>query len=119
MPLVKTLARERRKERIGKKIRGTPERPRLSVFRSVKHLHAQLIDDSAGRTLLGLSTLSKEFPASKEGGCVKGAKKFGVLFALKAKEIKISQVVFDRGGFLYHGRVKSFADGAREGGLVF
>lgn len=115
--LKKVAKRKGRKERIRKKIAGTSDRPRLSVFRSLQHLYVQLIDDQAGKTLLGLSTQSDGF--EKKGGHVKGAKAFGLLFAKKAREKKIQKVVFDRGGFLYHGRVQAFAEGAREGGLEF
>jgi len=120
----KENARRRRQERIRKKIVGSAERPRLSVFKSLKHFHAQLIDDREGKTLIGLSTQSKEFQAldeaSRNAGNVKGAKELGKMLAKKAAlESKISRVIFDRGGFLYHGRVKAFAEGAREGGLKF
>ncbi|MBI3541408.1 MAG: 50S ribosomal protein L18, partial [Deltaproteobacteria bacterium] len=84
-----------------------------------KHLHAQIINDLDGKTLLGLSTLSKDFKGSKLAGNVEGAKELGKLVAKRALESKIDQVVFDRGGFLYHGRIKAFAEGAREGGLKF
>ena len=116
--LKKVEARLRRKERIRKSVLGTSERPRLVVFRSLNHLYAQVIDDHQGKTLLGLSTQSKDF-SSKDKANVKGAKAFGLLMAKRAKEQKILRVVFDRGGFLYHGRVKAFAEGAREGGLEF
>lgn len=120
-------ARRKRQVRIRKKIVGCAERPRLSVFRSLRHFHAQLIDDREGKTLIGLSTQSKEFQAleeaSRNAGNLQGAKELGRMLAKKATgltgEAKISQVVFDRGGFLYHGRVKAFAEGAREGGLKF
>ncbi len=115
----KKMIREMRRIRIRKKILGTSERPRLSLFRSLNHVYAQIIDDLEGKTLLGISTRSKEFGKSKDAGNVKGAKELGKLVAKKAMEKKISQVVFDRGGFLYHGRVKAFAEGAREGGLKF
>ena len=115
----KRFAREYRRGRIRKRLSGTPERPRLSVFRSLNHLYAQIIDDRAGRTLLGISTRSKEFKGAKDAGNVQGAHELGKLAAKKALEKKIMEVVFDRGGFLYHGRVKAFADGAREGGLKF
>lgn len=114
----KGLARLRRKERTRKKIQGSEARPRLSVCRSLKHLTAQLIDDGRGVTLWGLSSLSKDFKG-KSGGNVDGAKAFGRLFGEKARQKNFSRVVFDRGGFLYHGRIKAFAEGAREGGLQF
>lgn len=115
----KLEARLRRKERIRKKVAGSPERLRLSIYRSVRNLFAQLIDDQSGKTLLATSTLSKDFSDKKDAGNVKGAKKLGLLLAKKAKTKGIEKVVFDRGGFLFHGRIKAFADGAREGGLQF
>jgi large subunit ribosomal protein L18 len=118
MATTKKDAREYRRKRIRKKIQGTTERPRLSIFKSLNHFHAQIIDDLEGKTLLGFSTQSKDFPA-KDRGNVKGAHQLGKLVAEKAIQKKIVAVVFDRGGFIYHGRVKAFADGAREGGLKF
>ncbi len=120
----KETARRKRQVRIRKKIVGTAERPRLAVFKSLRHFHAQLIDDREGKTLIGLSTQSKEFHSLKEesrnAGNIQGAKELGKILAKKVIEsAKISQVIFDRGGFLYHGRVKAFAEGAREGGLKF
>ena len=115
----KKEARQMRQERIRKKIFGTAGRPRLTVFRSVNHISAQIINDVDGKTLLGLTTSSKAFPSQKDAGNVKGAKELGKLVAQKALENKIQEVVFDRAGFLYHGRIKAFADGAREGGLKF
>lgn len=115
----KEIARKRRHERIRKKILGTSERPRLSVHRSLNHIYAQIINDTDGKTLLGFSTSSKEFPAAKDAGNVKGAKELGKILARKALQNKILEVVFDRGGFLYHGRIKAFAEGAREEGLKF
>jgi large subunit ribosomal protein L18 len=115
----KQTARRLRQERIRKKVKGTAERPRLSVCRSLNHIQAQLINDVEGKTILGFSTRSKEFPAAKDAGNVKGARELGKLVAKKALEKKIKEVVFDRGGFLYHGRVKAFAEGAREEGLKF
>ncbi len=119
MAVGKNNARVYRQKRIRKKISGSSERPRLSIFRSVSHLYAQLIDDVTGKTLLAISTLSKDFKADKDSGNVKGAKELGKLIAQKALQSKIGRVVFDRAGFLYHGRVKAFAEGAREGGLEF
>jgi len=103
--------------RIRKKISGSAERPRLAVFRSVKHIYAQVIDDATGRTVAAAS--SNEKSASFNGGNVAGAKEVGRLVAERAKEKGIKSVVFDRGGYLYHGRVKALADAAREGGLEF
>jgi len=113
-------ARLKRKKRIRKKIDGSLERPRLCVFRSVRHIYAQIIDDSQGRTLAAASTLSKEI-REKLGGLKKteAAREVGKLLAQRAKEKGISRVVFDRNGFLYHGRVKSVAESCREHGLVF
>ena len=104
--------------RIRKRLRGTPERPRLSVFRSLNHIYAQIVDDQAGRTLAAASSAEKNSPA-KTGGNVAGAKAIGALIAQRAREAGITKVVFDRGGYLYHGRVKALAEAAREGGLEF
>ncbi len=111
----KNVARLRRHRRVRGKISGTAERPRLDVFRSSKHIYAQLIDDTTGTTLAAASTLEKGFEGS--GGNVEAAGKVGKAIAEKALAKGIKQVVFDRGGFVYHGRVKAVADGAREGGL--
>jgi large subunit ribosomal protein L18 len=109
-----------RHARIRRTISGTPERPRLCVFRSLKHLEAQLIDDSKQQTVLSLSTRDKGFVTkSKAKGNVKTALELGQAFATKAKKDGFSKVVFDRGGYQYHGRVKAFADAAREAGLQF
>ncbi len=110
----KLLLRQARKRRIRAKVRGTSQRPRLSVYRSLRALSVQLIDDDAGKTLLSASTRHVKAPLSKEG-----AKKLGMHVAEKAKEAKIKAVVFDRGGYKYHGRIKELADAAREGGLSF
>lgn len=113
-------ARLSRKGRIRKKISGSPERPRLSVFRSARHIYVQIVDDQQGRTLVAASTLSSEIK-EKLSGLKKSdtAKEVGRLLAEKARSKGISQVVFDRNGFLYHGRVKAVADSCREHGLVF
>jgi len=103
--------------RIRKKISGSTQRPRLAVFRSVKHIYAQVIDDASGHTVAAAS--SNEKGVSFNGGNVAGAKEVGRLVAERAKEKGIKSVVFDRGGYLYHGRVKALADAAREGGLEF
>ncbi len=113
----KTSRRERIKQGIRKNLAGTTERPRLSVFRSNKGIYAQVIDDTTGKTLAAASSLSKEFVAS--GNKVEQSKAVGKLVAEKAVAAGISKVVFDRNGYLYHGRVKSLAEGAREGGLDF
>ncbi|MBI4352608.1 MAG: 50S ribosomal protein L18 [Candidatus Omnitrophica bacterium] len=122
-PLIRTNSnRIKRHWRIRKKVRGTAERPRLCLFRSLKHLEAQLIDDGAQKTILGFSTCSAEYRQSAglpESGNVKAASLFGKFVAGKAKEKGIGKIVFDRAGCLYHGRVKAFAEAAREGGLVF
>ena len=114
--------RLRRHRRVRKKIHGTAERPRLAVYRSNKHLIVQVIDDDAGRTLCAASSLEKELKgeaAGKRGADVDAAKKVGALIATRAKEKGIEAVVFDRGGFQYHGRIKALADAARESGLKF
>jgi large subunit ribosomal protein L18 len=115
----KTISRAKRVSRIRKKISGTAERPRLRVFKSNKHIYAQLIDDMAGHTLVSMSTVDKEFTPGDEKGKVAVAKKVGALLAARAKAAGFSKVVFDRGGSVYHGRVRSLSDGAREGGLEF
>jgi large subunit ribosomal protein L18 len=114
------LARLKRKKRIRKKIHGTPDRPRLSVFRSARHTYAQLIDDSQGRTLVTASTVGKQAKdAPKFESKVEAAKYVGKLIGERAVDKGIKEVVFDRNGFLYHGRIKSLSEGAREAGLVF
>jgi large subunit ribosomal protein L18 len=110
-------ARERRHRRIRGKVRGTAERPRLAVFRSNKGIFAQLIDDQSGKTLAGASWLGLK--KSFKGNKVEQAAEVGKLVAEAAKKAGIEEVVFDRGGYLYHGRVKALAEGAREGGLKF
>lgn len=112
-------ARLKRKVRVRKNVRGTVERPRLCVFRSAKHIYAQIIEDATGRTLAAASTLSKDVVEAGCGGNVEAAKAVGAAVAKKALAQGISQVVFDRSGFLYHGRVKALADAAREAGLAF
>ena len=112
--------RTRLHDRIRKKIRGTPARPRLAVFRSGAHIYAQLVDDEAGQTLVAACSLDKDVKAKqKSGGNVAAAKEVGGLIASRAKGKGIAAVVFDRGGFQYHGRIKALADAAREGGLKF
>jgi large subunit ribosomal protein L18 len=106
--------------RIRKKVMGTAERPRLAVYRSLNHIYAQLVDDLSGRTILTVSSLSKEVvPAKSTKGKLDASKLVGKHIATLAKEKGIDRVCFDRGGYLYHGRVKAVADGAREGGLNF
>jgi large subunit ribosomal protein L18 len=106
-------------ERIRKKVQGTAERPRLNVYRSVNHIYVQLIDDLAGKTLIAASSAVGKKGQRKAGGNLAAAKEIGKSIAEKAKAKGISKVVFDRGGYLYHGRVKALADAAREGGLQF
>ena len=108
--------RRRIHTRIRKKLSGTAARPRLAVFRSIKHIYVQVIDDRTGTTLVSASSAEK---GGANGGNVDGAKAIGKIVAERAKEKGISSVVFDRGGFLYHGRVKALADAAREAGLQF
>ena len=107
--------RDRRHERIRAKITGTPERPRLCVFRSEKHIYAQVVDDVAGKTLAAASSNEKEFEGV--GSNKEAARKVGMKLAERAAALGIQTVVFDRGGYVYHGRVQALADGAREGGL--
>ena len=115
----KTVARQKRVRRIRKKLQGTSERPRLRVFKSSRHIYAQIIDDVSGVTLVSMSTVDKAFEKGEEKGKSGDAKQVGVKIAERAKEAGISKVVFDRGGYIYQGRVKSLSDGAREGGLEF
>ncbi|MFD0716719.1 50S ribosomal protein L18 [Paenibacillus sp. GCM10027626] len=115
----KNKARLKRHLRVRKKISGTTQRPRLSVFRSAKHIYAQLIDDVQGVTIAAASTLDKEVGEIGNGGNVEAARKIGELIANRAKEKGVEQIVFDRGGYLYHGRIKALADAAREAGLQF
>ncbi len=111
------VARLQRHKRVRGKISGTGDCPRLDVFRSTNNIYAQIIDDVKGVTLVAASSLDKEFEGS--GGNKDAARKVGELIAKRAAEKGIAQVVFDRGGYLYHGRVKELAEGAREGGLKF
>jgi large subunit ribosomal protein L18 len=112
------VARLRRHKRVRKNISGTAERPRLNVFRSLSNIYAQIIDDTNGVTLVSASSLDKDFEG-KNGGNIDAAKAVGELVAKRAVEKGIKQVVFDRGGYVYHGRVAALAEGAREGGLEF
>ncbi len=109
--------RLKRHKRVRGKIAGTPERPRLNVFRSGNNIYAQIIDDANGVTLAAASSVEKGFEGS--GANIEAAKKVGMAIAERAKAKSVSVVVFDRGGYLYHGRVKALAEGAREGGLEF
>jgi large subunit ribosomal protein L18 len=111
-PAIKRAARVRRHFRVRKKVAGTADRPRLAVYRSNRHIYAQLIDDRAARTLVAATDLG-----ASEGGKTASAKRVGVALAERARAAGIERAVFDRGGRLYHGRVKELAEGAREGGL--
>lgn len=116
----RTVGRDRRKLRIRKKINGTTERPRLSVFRSAKHIYAQVIDDTTGKTLVSASTMMKDLrTATNDDNKTDAAKKVGTKIAELCKAQKIAKVVFDRNGYLYHGRIVALADAAREAGLEF
>ena len=116
----KAVRLERRKFGIRKSLFGTPERPRLSIFRSSKHIYAQVIDDYAGRTLAHVSSLHEDVKGDlKHGANVAAAKRVGLAIAQKAKAAGVTKVAFDRGGRQYHGRVKALAEAAREGGLQF
>ncbi len=112
-------ARLHRKARIRKKLSGNAERPRLSVYKSLKHIYAQVVDDSSGRTLAFASSLSKELKGKDEGDKKADAKRVGVLIAQRCKAANVEAVVFDRNGFPYHGRVAAVAEAAREAGLKF
>lgn len=117
---MKIVGRERRKLRIRKKVSGTPERPRLSVFRSARHIYAQVVDDVSGKTLAFASTLSKDLRGMLENDTkLEAAKKVGALIAKICRSKQIDRVVFDRNGYLYHGRVSALAQAAREAGLEF
>ena len=111
--------RKRVHERIRAKMTGTAERPRLNVYRSLNHIYTQLIDDLNGVTIASASSMGKKTEEKKYGGNIAAAAEVGKLIAERAKEKGIKKVVFDRGGYLYHGRIKALADAAREGGLEF
>jgi large subunit ribosomal protein L18 len=116
----RTVLRRRRHARVRRKVSGTTERPRLSVYRSSTNLYAQVIDDTTGRTLVSASTLDRKLRDEiAKLDAHEQAKALGLALAERAKEAGISSVVFDRGGYPYHGRIKALADGSREGGLVF
>lgn len=119
-PTEKVLARKVRQRRVRQKIRGTPERPRLSVFRSAKHIYAQIIDDTTNQVLTAASSLTKAFrDRGESGGNILGATLVGEMVAEQALQRGIQRVVFDRNGFIYHGRIKALAAGARDKGLEF
>lgn len=113
----KKKSRTKRHQRVRNRLSGTAQRPRLSVFRSLAQIYAQIIDDEKGITIVAASSLEKDFEGS--GGNIAGAKKVGAAIAKKALEKGITEVVFDRGGYIYHGRIAALADAAREGGLKF
>ena len=115
----KDIGRQRRHERIRKTVVGTAERPRLSVYRSLNHIYAQIIDDAKGVTLVAASSLEAAFKDVTKKGNIAMAKEVGGLVAKKAVEKGIKEIVFDRSGYLYHGRIKALADAAREAGLEF
>jgi len=116
----KVEARDKRKKRIRKKVFGTKDKPRLCVYKSLKEIYAQIINDTDGNVITGVSTLNKEIKAEvKYGGNVKAAKRVGEQIGKIAADLGIAHVVFDRNGFKYHGRIKALADGAREAGLKF
>lgn len=117
---IRAQARQRRHQRVRRKVEGTEQRPRLNVYRSLTHIYAQVIDDSAGHTLVSASSLDPNLREQLEGKSkVEQAQEVGKAIATRAKEKGIAQVVFDRGGYRYHGRVKALADASREGGLDF
>lgn len=120
MSVKREVARKKRHFRVRKKVTGTPDMPRLNVYRSVKHIYAQIVDDYSGTTLTAASSIDKELKGKvSTGGNIDAAKTVGQLVAKRAVDKGINQIVFDRGGYLYHGRVKALADAAREGGLKF
>jgi len=118
--LAKEALRKKRHARVRKRVIGTADKPRLNVFRSIEHIYAQLIDDSTGHTIVAASSLDKELKGKiKTGGNVEAAKIVGELIGKRAIEKGIESIVFDRGGYKYHGRIAALADGAREAGLKF
>jgi large subunit ribosomal protein L18 len=120
LSLSKEEARKARHNRVRKKVTGTPEKPRMNVFRSVNHIYVQLIDDYSRKTLAAASSIDKELKGKiKTGGNIEAAKTVGQLVARRAVDKGIKKIVFDRSGYLYHGRIKALADAAREGGLEF
>ncbi len=117
---VKTQARLKRKKRIRTKVTGSPEKPRLCVYKSLSQIYVQLVDDLHGKVMTGASTLNKDIKAQlKYGGNIEAAKKVGEYIGKKALDMGITKVVFDRNGFKYHGRIKALAEAARETGLIF
>lgn len=117
---MKRISRDRRHKRIAKKMQGTQDQPRLVVFRSKKHIYAQLVRDDIAKIITGCSTLSKEYKAKNTKlNNKEAAKEVGKMIALKAVKLGIKEICFDRAGYKYHGRIQAFAEGAREGGLKF
>lgn len=119
MQINKNETRKKRHGRIRTRIAGSPGRPRLNIYRSNLHIYAQIVDDNRGHTLASASTLDSTLRDAKNGANIEGAKAVGKLIAERAKAAGVDKVVFDRGGYLYHGRVQALADAAREGGLDF
>lgn len=119
MSKTRELGRQRRHERIRKRVTGTQERPRFSVYRSLSNIYAQIIDDASGTTVVAASTLDGQVKEIVQKGNTKAASEVGKLVAMRAQEKGIKKVVFDRSGYLYHGRIKALADAAREAGLEF
>jgi len=117
--MAKIEPRLKRKARIRRKLSGTPQRPRLSVYKSLKHIYAQVVDDSSSKTLAFASSLSKELKGNTEGDKKADALRVGKLIAEKCKAVNVETVVFDRNGFPYHGRIAAVAEGARKAGLKF
>lgn len=115
----RNVIRKRIHERVRAKVAGTTERPRLNIFRSLNHIYAQIIDDATHTTVASASTIVKKGADKKSGGNIAAAQEVGKLVAERAKEAGVTKVVFDRGGYLYHGRIKALADAAREAGLEF
>ena len=115
----RNVIRQRVHSRIRQKMSGTAERPRLNVYRSLNHIYTQLIDDASGVTIASASSMGKKADEKKTGGNVAAAAEVGKIIAERAKEKGITKIVFDRGGYLYHGRIKALANAAREGGLEF
>jgi len=119
MQINKNETRRKRHVRIRGRVVGTAERPRLNIYRSLNHIYAQVVDDVRGHTLVAAGSLDATLREGKNGGNIEGAKAVGKLIAERAKAAGVDKVVFDRGGYLYHGRVQALADAAREGGLDF
>lgn len=119
MQINKNESRQKRHRRVRKRVVGTQDRPRLNVYRSLNHIYAQIVDDAKGHTLAAASSLDASLRGEKNGGNLDGAKAVGRLVAENAKAAGVTAVVFDRGGYLYHGRIRALAEAARESGLEF